>query len=277
MNLIKRGLSTLKDDGVTEFLSSVLSYVHKDLTKKKKLIIFRLEILKGEQTLSVNSTKGRFAASDKTVVRRNRKRVEEEKDDIEFLMSNLNGDDVFYDIGANTGLYSIFAANKCQNCQVIAFEPYPPNISVLKENIKLNEGNISVLDVALSNKSGKMDLSVPQKETPSHGTGSLVAQNSESTQSVCTARGDELIDEDKIPPPNIVKIDVEGAEPLVIDGLFNALSHERCRCVCCELHLDHLDECGSSVSDIISKFDDLGFEVELKKRWRDDLVIHAVK
>lgn len=277
MSLVTRGIHVLRNEGLAKFGSRFVSFVSERAKEKRNDVKLRLDLIKGKTKLSVNNTKAEFVSSDKVVARRNRKRLREEKSELKAVLDEVKPEDVFYDIGANTGLYSIFVANKCQNCQVVAFEPYPPNISELKKNARLNKVDISVIGAALSDKMGEMNLTIPNQPTPSHGTGSLVGEDGESTQTIRTVRGDEVISKGEIPPPNIIKIDVEGAEPLVIDGLSHALSHDRCRLVQCELHPDHLPKYGSSVSDIISRLEKMGFHIELHLRWGDDLVLHAEK
>ena len=54
-----------------------------------------------------------------------------------FLINNLNANDLFIDIGANVGHYSLLAAGVCK-ANVIAFEPIPSTFFKLEENVKLN-------------------------------------------------------------------------------------------------------------------------------------------
>jgi len=84
------------------------------------------------------------------------------------------------------------------------------------------------------------------------------------------------------PEPNVVKIDVEGAEPLVIDGLEDALSFETCRLVYCEVHLPGVDkrpsikDFGATTDELRDRFEELGFTVEiLGDRSGDELFFKA--
>ena len=67
--------------------------------------------------------------------------------------------------------------------------------------------------------------------------------------------GDSLIDRDDLPSPDVVKIDVEGAELQVIQGLSSALANARV--VYCEVHPQHVDE-----EDVFDALRSLGFTVE---------------
>lgn len=208
------------------------------------------------------------------MIYKTKSRFQEEKYELEGILEEISSNDVFYDIGANTGLYSCFVANTSSSCQVVAFEPYPPNVSELKENIELNGSEqVSVFDVALSDRSGTISFSAPEDPTPGHGTGSIAEE--ENCESVRTVQDDELISDDKAPSPNVVKIDVEGAEPLVVDGLRNAPSDGSCRLVFCELHLSRLPEYDCSTSKMVSEFEQVGYDVELHERWGDANLIEA--
>jgi len=67
-------------------------------------------------------------------------------------IDNFEEGEVFFDIGANVGLYSVYAA-KARNCQVFSFEPSVFNLEVLSRNVFLNEltNKIQILPIALNN------------------------------------------------------------------------------------------------------------------------------
>lgn len=262
MDIIKRGVFILREEGLIAFLSGILRYLQR-----------RIELFQGVITLSINNTTARFVASEESVIIKTRSRLNEEKYELRNILEEVSGDDVFYDVGANTGLYSCFVANKADNCDVVAFEPYPPNVIELKQNVELNNpARISVFDMALSDTSGTISFSTPEVPTPGHGTGSITDSGGESVR---TMRGDKLISNGEAPSPNIVKIDVEGAEPLVLDGLREALSDESCRLVFCELHPSKLAEYSYSTSKMITDFEQMGYDVEVHDRWGDASVLEA--
>lgn len=263
MGLIRRGVSLLREEGLISFTKGTLRYL------RKRILLFR-----GVMTLSVNNTTAQFVANEEGVISATLSRLQEEEYELVSILDEVSEDDVFYDIGANTGLYSCFVANKCDRCQVVEFEPYPPNITELKENAELNNPKrISIFEIALSDTSGTMSFSTPEEPTPGHGTGAIT--DSPTSESVRTMRGDELISNDEAPPPNIVKIDVEGAEPLVSDGLRKALSDDSCRLVFCELHPSELSEYDYDTSKMVTEFEQMGYDVELHGRWGDAHVLEA--
>ena len=86
-------------------------------------------------------------------------RFGDEEDNLSMVLNNLTFDDVFFDIGSNIGLYSIYAAKVCKN--VIAFEPDNDIRGRLVKSIKLNNlANVQVIDWAVSNKNEKT-ISIP--------------------------------------------------------------------------------------------------------------------
>lgn len=269
MDLIRRGILFFRDEGLLPFIKDFLSYLRwksKSLTELILHLRRQVEINRGYIDLSVGGTSARFVAKEEQLIYKTRKRFEEERYELMSILEEISEDDVFYDIGANTGIYSCFVGNRCPDCQVMAFEPYPPNLDELKENITLNDiKKTSVFDVALSDRSGTISFSAPEEPTPGHGTGSITEQ--ENGESVRTVRGDELISDDEAPAPNIVKIDVEGSEPLVVDGMKNALSDERCRLVFCELHPSRLCKYNYNVSKMVAELEQMGYDIELHERW----------
>lgn len=263
MEIIRRGVSLLREQSLISFINEVLKYLRR-----------RIEVFRGYTALSVNNTTAQFVVNERDVICKTRSRLQEEEYELVSILREVSEDDVFYDIGANTGLYSCFVSKRCDRCQVVAFEPYPPNITELKANTNLNNPKrISIFDIALSDTSGTISFSTPEEPTPGHGTGSIAG--SPTGESVRTRRGDELISDGEVSPPNIVKIDVEGAEPLVIDGLRKALSNDSCRLVFCELHPPELSEYGYSTSKMVTEFEQMGYDVELYKRWGDGHVLEA--
>ena len=211
-----------------------------------------------------------FSVPTATMVRRNRMRFKSEKRELRDLLNEIEEDDVVYDIGANTGLYTLFAAKECPDGKVIAFEPYPPNLSLLKQDIARNQlQNVETVDIALSDSVGSIEFSQPAEDDMGYGSSAIEATESEATINVPTTTGDQLIDDGEIPAPNVVKIDVEGSEPLVLEGLETTLSTLSCRTVYCEVHLSGADkrpsveDFGSSPEDIQNRLEEFGFTVEV--------------
>lgn len=153
------------------------------------------------------------------------------------LLCELEPDDVFWDVGAHVGIYSCFAANVLPEHRITAFEPLPENLVRLRTNLTYNDATPFTLDCALSNESGTAQFDSPSFSRTDWGArASLARDPGENAITVPIRTGDKLIANGAIPPPTVVKIDVEGAELPVIEGMEAALSHDRCRLIYCEVH-----------------------------------------
>ena len=121
---------------------------------------------------------------------------------------------ICFDIGANVGLYTLLFARYSRI--VYAFEPFPRNICYLVKTLEINNvNNAIIVPCAVSDKNGLFWF----KEGLDYSTGKL---SNEGQQPVTTVSLDEFVEKGKI-IPNILKIDVEGAEFQVIMGAKNLL------------------------------------------------------
>jgi len=273
---IREGLDILSEDGPISFIMEILSFLYGTIHYS----------IADSYTLAISNTEVEFTAPNRTVVRRNKRRFESERQELTDMLEEIEHSDVFFDIGANTGLYTLFAAKRRQSADVVAFEPYPPNLRLLKRDIDRNAlENIDVREVALSDSEGKVEFSQPDEEDAGYGSGSIESStdNSSTIVNVSARSGDELISQNEIPTPTIVKIDVEGAEPLVVDGMENALSHPDCRLVYCEIHQDDVEcrpsitDFGTTLSDMKAHFEELGFEAEEIHTCGSEILLKAHK
>ena len=145
-----------------------------------------------------------------------------------FLQPGMN----VLDAGANEGLYALFAAAKVgPTGKVWAVEPSDRECRRLKRNIELSSlSNVSVQQVALSDKSGTGSLTVAGDEHSGHNTlGELAYAKTEqlSREEVEVQTLDEFASANGIERIDLVKIDVEGAEERLITGGQSVI--ERCR------------------------------------------------
>ncbi len=135
---------------------------------------------------------------------------------------------VAYDIGANLGYVSLSLAKRVgSRGRVIAFEPFPQSIANFRKNIEINSiENIRLLEFAASDHAGEVAIRV--LENPS--TASLVwhRENASAKQfTIRAVRIDDLVEAGDIPFPNFVKIDVEGAEASVLQGMRRTIAAAR--------------------------------------------------
>lgn len=195
------------------------------------------------------------------------------------LLGRLNSDDVFFDIGANIGLYSCLVGRSIPNGQVIAFEPHPKNLEKLQDNMSSNDVIGQALQLALSDTESIVPFDLGNGEA-GIGKSSIVDSNhsnKNSVSSVPTVPGDTLIEQGVVPIPSVIKVDVEGAEGKVLNGLNDTLAESDCRLVYCEIHHEEMHKFGTESVEIHQQLRDAGFEVSIIHERDSTSFIRATK
>ncbi len=163
----------------------------------------------------------------------------------EFIYNYLNkenlSDKIIWDVGAHFGYHTLCFANLVNaNGQVLAFEPNPYNLDRLKINIEKNKKiskRIIVIDKALSNNTSKINMSISSDVDGSKSSGGylknipikpLDIKNYKGFKDIIvdTIKIDDFIIFNKAKDPDIIKIDVEGAESLVLSGASELLKRK---------------------------------------------------
>lgn len=139
------------------------------------------------------------------------------------IKNEINSGDVILDIGANIGYYTLmFARLVGKNGQVYAFEPEQYNFNLLKENITLNNyNNVQIEQVAVSNFNGKATLHISKNKTGMHRLHQSVY--CENSTEVDVLKIDDYLMKKNIKKIDFIKIDVEGAELDVLQGMINTI------------------------------------------------------
>lgn len=139
-----------------------------------------------------------------------------------------------YDIGANLGFFSLLAARLGAGA-VEAFEPLSTAAAGLRRNVALNEARtISVHEVAVGAHSGRAQLMAVQEGSWSHLAERGRHPDTQEVLEVDIVAIDDLV-KDGLRPPDVVKIDVEGAELSVLEGMRETISTHS-PAIVCELH-----------------------------------------
>jgi FkbM family methyltransferase len=139
----------------------------------------------------------------------------------ESLDQLISEDDIFYDIGANVGYFSLFCA--CvKKCKVLAFEPDPLNCEIIRLNSKINGVEIKTVQKAISSKQG--ELKFFRNSADNSGQSGFNSPNPVAEFLVDVTTIDSFIRENPELPPTVIKIDVEGHEYEVILGMLDFLN-----------------------------------------------------
>ncbi|HMD39638.1 MAG TPA: FkbM family methyltransferase [Candidatus Acidoferrum sp.] len=152
-----------------------------------------------------------------------------EKPELEFVLRMLEPGMTFFDLGANTGLFSVACGRKLLSkaSSIYAFEPCPSTFAILEKNLVLNDlSGVRAICAALSDRTGEASMYVNADlkdalnslEDPSHTDAEVVGR-----ELVQTITLDEFLAKEDIARVDLMKVDVEGAEMLVFRGARNLL------------------------------------------------------
>jgi FkbM family methyltransferase len=130
-----------------------------------------------------------------------------------YIKSGMN----VYDVGANAGFYTLLSSVLAgKQGKVYSFEPVPTNIAYIKKHIELNKlSNVIVVEKAVSDKNGKLKFSLSTNPSMGHFSDSGELE-------VETISLDEFVEKGN-PKPDLIKMDIEGAELAALKGAIKTL------------------------------------------------------
>lgn len=201
---------------------------------------------------------------------------------IKRITERSNPGSTVFDIGGNIGVHACLvrkSMGKSNNNEVISFEPHPNNAQRLRQNAKLNEVDVHVEQVALFDREGTMTLH-SVSENPGEGKHALktkAEKNNLEKIEVETIPGDLYIEKKALSYPNVIKIDVEGAEYQVLSGLSDTLEKDACRSVFVEVHNSKLPVFDSNEKKIKQILRNSGFELRQIRHRESEYFIEATK
>ena len=159
----------------------------------------------------------------------------------EAMIRHLGRGGIFYDIGANLGFFALLGAHLVglDEGHVYAFEAAPENAAAITRNAELNAlPNVTVIAKAVSDHSGQGRLQVVDDQSWSKLEEYGPHPYTEEVIDVELVAIDDLLAAGELRPPTVVKIDVEGAELAVLNGM-RATIAEHQPAIICELHDTH--------------------------------------
>jgi len=190
----------------------------------------------------------------------------------EVIRSILKPSMVFVDIGANIGYFSLIAARVVgEKGMVYAFEPDNEHFQLLQKNIKKNGyTNITSVKKAVSDTTGVASFYLKKDNLCAH---SLIPNEKDSVVEVETITLDEYFKTNN--NIDVIKIDVEGAEPAVFRGMQKVISINKKIALITEFYPNALKRCGVSPETYLQSIIDSGFilyRIDEEKQKRPSLI-----
>jgi FkbM family methyltransferase len=181
--------------------------------------------------------------------------------DVGFLRTQIRRDDICLDLGANTGFYTLMMAKHANRGSVHAFEPVPLYRLTVQLAAEINGfTHIKTHDVAIGAIDGFSHFS--QSSDGAYSSLRPSGRRSERRSLHVQVRTlDSYLKDGTFPRVDVIKMDVEGAEALVIEGGRTLLSSQqlRPRILMIELFDDNLRPFGTSISDVTSRMHAFGY------------------
>jgi FkbM family methyltransferase len=166
---------------------------------------------------------------------------------------------VCLDVGANIGLHTLSMSRLVgPRGRVIAFEPEQHNHGLLRENLRLNgAGNVDARRMAVGNHLGSVRMAL---SASNHGDHRVAREDSAGAgQEVPLTTVDEAVKDVPAGAVRVVKIDVQGFEHRVLQGMRRTVERNPDLVLLLEVFPEALQEAGSSASGLVRELVELGF------------------
>ena len=226
----------------------LLSFLLEKIFKRNFLDYFK-EFLeeKSYKIISINNKKIVFFTPNSITKWRVKTFFTKEPETLEWVDGFNNKEKIiFWDVGANIGLYSIYAALKFDNIDITAFEPSTSNLRILSRNISENNLNdkIKINQLPLTDKNNKF-LEMQESEFIEGYSMNTFGENldfegnsfvSKNKYKILGTSMDYLIENKILEIPNYIKIDVDGIEHLILKGGRTFLKDKRIKSVQVEMN-----------------------------------------
>lgn len=150
--------------------------------------------------------------------------------DMAFALHFLRADDLFVDVGANVGSYTILASGAV-GARSISFEPIKQTFAKMQRNVAVNrlERLADCHNIGLGGENGVLYFTV-QNDTTNHVATESEKSNGDVTEVLVRRLDDVLNDE----VPSLIKIDVEGWEAQVLAGMSKTLTRSKLKAIIAE-------------------------------------------
>ena len=164
------------------------------------------------------------------------------------------------DVGAHVGYYTLLLSQLVGNAgKVYAFEPDPKNFELLKKNVEINGfKNIELIQKAVSNKTGIIKLYLGDEDRATNRIYDAQLDDTKKSIEIKTISLDEYIKDKKI---DFIKIDVEGSELGVIEGMESIFQNNKQIKIITEFFPFLIEKSGNKPKEILKKLENLNFEM----------------
>lgn len=149
-----------------------------------------------------------------------------ERKEMAALSKILKPGSIAIDVGANIGYYSIFLEKALKCCKVLSFEPSPRELERLNENLLLNRcQSVTVVNLALGDRNGTTEFYISDSNFGRNSISEINNNAKKVTVSITTL--DEYLHQHPEESIDFIKIDIEGAETIMLKGAANTIEKYR--------------------------------------------------
>lgn len=250
--------------------------IHACFKKANSLTVNLLQRLQPTYDIQLPQGTLKFSCPNQMSLWRAKTLYSKEPDTIDWIHSFAE-DAIFYDVGANIGIYSLYAAHTLNRARVYAFEPESQNYATLNRNIFINqlEDKMNAYNLAISDttKLGHLYLKEFTVGGALNNFDECLNYKKEPfvprfKQAVASLTLDVLVHIYQLPSPNYLKIDVDGLEAQVIAGAKGLLKAHTLKSILIELNTELPQDMA-----IIPHLQQLGFH--LQSCYRGEAFAHS--
>ncbi len=222
--------------------------------KKFEFLLYLKEYIesKSYKKITIQNTKIKFFVPNKAVNLRVKRFYSKEPGTLEWI-DNFNNDNIiFWDIGSNIGLFSIYASIKHKKIKVYSFEPSTSNLRVLSRNISINnlQEKIIINQFPLTLKQNTYQILKEtrfQEGCASNSFGEDFGFDGnkiyeKNSYKVFGNNINNLIENKILEIPDYIKVDVDGIEHLILEGADKYLNSDKIKSISVELNEDFIDQ-----------------------------------
>ena len=222
--------------------------------KKFEFLLYLKEYIesKSYKKITIQNTKIKFFVPNKAVNLRVKRFYSKEPGTLEWI-DNFNNDNIiFWDIGSNIGLFSIYASIKHKKIKVYSFERSTSNLRVLSRNISINnlQEKIIINQFPLTLKQNTYQILKEtrfQEGCASNSFGEDFGFDGnkiyeKNSYKVFGNNINNLIENKILEIPDYIKIDVDGIEHLILEGADKYLNSDKIKSISVELNEDFIDQ-----------------------------------